>query len=119
MVLTGLTVVDKWLGCAEGAGQDYSRLESPGAVIELHPAFNTATAFTKGRAAVVTVDTVSIGTGFTFLLTGLTVSRATAGVTFDDIICSLGGSSIALHLVKGQAAIWTVGTILNFGVVLT
>ena len=116
------TIVSQWVGCIEGAGQDYARLESPQGIIEYHPA-NSTTGQGKpinlgaNITCGVELNPPGVGSGWTLGFNNLTIVTVTGGVTFDDVICAAGGVAVVFHLPHGTVPIgWIVGAKLNVGI---
>lgn len=111
-------IVYRTQGCAEGAGQDYYRLEGANGVVEAHPAFNTTSDSLSRRAAVITIDNVPLSGAFLLRYDGLIVSRINVGAVHRDIICAAAGSAIVIHVPVAQPVTWVAGNSLNVGVSL-
>lgn len=115
MVIVSGNVVSRFIGCAEGSGQDYVRIEGVVGVVEAHLAFGTSSAFVKGDHWTITTDTAALTGSFTVTFLTLAIVKSSAGVVWDDIIFTSGANTIALHAPKGTAALWLVGLTLNVG----
>lgn len=111
------------VGCAEGAGQDYARLNATEGIIELHPTFNTTSVILPvNQAAQVALELApgSVGSGWETTYNNLTivsVSNFGSLPVFGVVVCSGGGVSMGITFL--QSAIpngWVVGAKLNSGV---
>jgi hypothetical protein len=115
------TVVQQYVGCTEGSGQDYARLESPQGIIEYHPANGTTgqgKPINLGSSLTCAVElaTIGVGAGWTSTFNNLNIQTINLGVTFDDVITISGGITVVFHLPHGTVPVtWLLGVKLNTG----
>ena len=113
--LTG-TIVMQQRGCIEGSGQDYARLEAPEGKAELHLTNNTSSVIPVGTAVTLTADTASIGVGWDFNFSNMSITAINSGVTYDDVIATSGANTFSLHIPHPHGTGWTLVSKLNIGV---